>query len=333
MADSLIGMLRRAGFRGEQLKTAWAIVKRESGGNPRAYNPDRSTGDDSYGLAQINMLGDLGPDRRRRYGLRSNADLYDPATNLRVMYEMSNRGSDFGAWGVGPKAYRKTAPLDFTGYPGDGGTDNMAAAAVSSARAARSASVPPDDGGGGRELALALLSRSSGRRRGGSPMSPILQALLTQRLTQPDEAAPARAAPTPRKGASAAAESAPGPTPTSSRGSSRDIREMFYDPAGYAYDEGSYIKPIGGHSNHVHVSFGTPQAALQSIQLARKLGLRAGENPYSDPVEPVHTKGSFHYRNFRGKYDGRTLGQALDVSGSAQSMSAYLKALGKRYGI
>jgi murein DD-endopeptidase MepM/ murein hydrolase activator NlpD len=116
--DSLLGYLQQAGFKGPALRTAWAIAKRESGGRPEAYNPNRGTGDDSYGLFQINMLGDLGPARRRQYGLQSNEDLYDPQTNARVAFQMSKGGTDFGAWGVGPNAYRKTAPLSFAGYPG-----------------------------------------------------------------------------------------------------------------------------------------------------------------------------------------------------------------------
>ena len=78
----------RAGFRGEQLATAVAIAMSESTSNPNAHNPDASTGDDSYGLWQINMLGDLGPERRRRYGLTSNEELWDPDVNARAAYDL-----------------------------------------------------------------------------------------------------------------------------------------------------------------------------------------------------------------------------------------------------
>lgn len=96
---------------------------RESGGRSQAYNPDRSTGDDSYGLFQINMLGGLGPDRRSRYGLKSNSDLYDPLTNASVAYRMSKGGTDFGAWGLGPNAYRSGAGFNtikkwYDSFPG-----------------------------------------------------------------------------------------------------------------------------------------------------------------------------------------------------------------------
>jgi murein DD-endopeptidase MepM/ murein hydrolase activator NlpD len=38
--------------------------------------------------------------------------------NARAAYQMSKGGTDFGAWGIGPNAYRKMPALDFTGYPG-----------------------------------------------------------------------------------------------------------------------------------------------------------------------------------------------------------------------
>jgi len=121
VGDPLVHTLQQAGFKGQALKTAWAIAKRESGGRADAYNPDRSTGDDSYGLFQINMLGKLGPARLKQYGLSSYKDLLNPETNARVAYAMSKGGKDFGAWGIGPNAYRKMPALDFSGFPGGGG--------------------------------------------------------------------------------------------------------------------------------------------------------------------------------------------------------------------
>lgn len=122
----LVQTLQRAGFRGSALRTAYGIAKRESGGRARAFNPDRSTGDQSYGLFQINMLGGLGPARRKQFGLSSNEDLYDPNVNARAAYRMSKGGKDFGAWGIGPNAYRSGAGYDtiashVAGFPGGGG--------------------------------------------------------------------------------------------------------------------------------------------------------------------------------------------------------------------
>jgi len=83
-----------AGFPNPAL--AAAIAMAESSGNPRAYNG--RGGDDSYGLWQINMQGALGPARRSQFGLSSNEQLYDPATNARAAFAISGGGSNFSPW-------------------------------------------------------------------------------------------------------------------------------------------------------------------------------------------------------------------------------------------
>lgn len=88
-----------AGFRGANLVKAVAISQRESHWNTGSYNPDASTGDLSFGLMQINMLGYLGEARRKEYGLSKNEDLYDPATNMRSAYILSGSGTNFYHWG------------------------------------------------------------------------------------------------------------------------------------------------------------------------------------------------------------------------------------------
>lgn len=101
----LVELLSAVGFKGDRLKEAWAISKRESNGRPRAYNGDRSTGDHSYGIFQINMIGDLGVQRRVKFNLESNEDLFDPVTNAQIAFYMSDGGSDWSAWkGMTPKA-------------------------------------------------------------------------------------------------------------------------------------------------------------------------------------------------------------------------------------
>lgn len=79
-------------------KIAAAIAMAESGGNPRAHNTNAGTGDNSYGLWQINMLGDLGPERREKYGLTSNDQLFDAETNARVMKGESGSGTNWIPW-------------------------------------------------------------------------------------------------------------------------------------------------------------------------------------------------------------------------------------------
>ena len=91
-------ILRQAGFRGNGLKMAYAIAMAESSGNANAHNPNAATGDNSYGLFQINMLGGMGPERRARYGLSSNEALFDPLTNAKVAYKMSHGGTKWTDW-------------------------------------------------------------------------------------------------------------------------------------------------------------------------------------------------------------------------------------------
>lgn len=93
-------MAYQAGFRGDDLVRVVAISKRESNWRPNAFNGNAGTGDRSYGLMQINMLGDLGPARLRQFGLTSNEQLLDPQTNLNAAFRMySDSGASLNAWG------------------------------------------------------------------------------------------------------------------------------------------------------------------------------------------------------------------------------------------
>ena len=103
--EELVVLLEAVGFKGKALKEAWAIAKRESNGRPIAHNGNTKTGDNSYGVFQINMIGDLGEDRREKFNLVSNADLFDPVVNAKIAYLMSGGGTDWSAWkGLTPRA-------------------------------------------------------------------------------------------------------------------------------------------------------------------------------------------------------------------------------------
>lgn len=99
-------LLSLVGFSGEGLRTAWAVVMRESTGDPLAHNTNRRTRDNSYGLFQINMFGTLEAYRQDKYDLRSNDVLFDPVRNAEIAFTLSKQGTDFGHWNVGPNAYR-----------------------------------------------------------------------------------------------------------------------------------------------------------------------------------------------------------------------------------
>jgi len=92
--EEVARLLHAAGFRGQDLITGVAISKRESGWNSGAHNPDTSTGDDSYGLFQINMLGKLGESRRPWFGISDNNQLYDPMVNISAAKKLYDSGKE-----------------------------------------------------------------------------------------------------------------------------------------------------------------------------------------------------------------------------------------------
>jgi len=94
----LVNLLKAVGFEGKALKMAWAIARTESNGRPMAYNGNRKTGDSSYGLFQINMLGTLGTDRKEKFELDSNYSLFDPVINAEITYYMTKGGVDWSSW-------------------------------------------------------------------------------------------------------------------------------------------------------------------------------------------------------------------------------------------
>jgi hypothetical protein len=107
--QDLIFLLKAVGFEGTGLKKAWSIAKRESNGRPLAYNGNRKTGDSSYGIFQINMLGNLGVDRLELFGkkfnMKTKTELFDPVTNAEITYYMTNGGTNWSAWkGMTPRA-------------------------------------------------------------------------------------------------------------------------------------------------------------------------------------------------------------------------------------
>jgi hypothetical protein len=100
------------------------------------------------------------------------------------------------------------------------------------------------------------------------------------------------------------------------------IDEMVWNKMPFGVDAGNVKQGLkwSGHNTHIHFGFTKPEVALDVIEKAKSLGLRATENPYTGKVNPVHVSDSFHYRTFSGDYDGKTLGRGLDVSGNPEKM-------------
>ena len=95
---SLVRLLEWAGFKGRALNNAINVVYHESRGNTLDHNTNARTGDNSYGLFQINMLGEMGAQRKVWLKLTSYSQLFDPITNVRVAFQLSKGGKDFSDW-------------------------------------------------------------------------------------------------------------------------------------------------------------------------------------------------------------------------------------------
>lgn len=102
--DTIVSILRQAGFSGYSLRMAQAIVFLESGNRPYAHNQNSNTGDNSYGLFQINMFRGLEKSRQEKYGLEANEDLFNTATNAEIAYIISDGGTNWSAWTTYNKA-------------------------------------------------------------------------------------------------------------------------------------------------------------------------------------------------------------------------------------
>lgn len=96
-AQEIASLLQQQGVAKEKIPTMTAIALAESGGRPQAFNP---TGlDKSYGLFQVNMYGGLGPARMKQFGLKSEKELFDPATNVKAAKDILG-SQGLGAWSV-----------------------------------------------------------------------------------------------------------------------------------------------------------------------------------------------------------------------------------------
>lgn len=95
--EQLVGLAKGAGFNDDEAVIMAAIAMAESGGNSAAHN--KVPPDNSYGLWQINMIGNLGPERLRQFGISNNEQLFDPVTNAKAAF-LIKQSQGFNAWTV-----------------------------------------------------------------------------------------------------------------------------------------------------------------------------------------------------------------------------------------
>ena len=100
--DPVVVWIKQAGFKGANVRVAWAIAQRESNGNPREASwPD-------LGLMQLNAPSW----QHTKYW---PANVYDPVQNLTAVRKMV-RDMGWQPWGLRVK--RGVVTYDFTSYGG-----------------------------------------------------------------------------------------------------------------------------------------------------------------------------------------------------------------------
>lgn len=94
-ADRVAGILYGAGFRGDALRTGWAIVMRESKGQNLDESSPWYTG--ALGMWQVQTSA------HSSKPWWSRSAMLDPARQSRLVFlHLSARGTDFRHWGIGP---------------------------------------------------------------------------------------------------------------------------------------------------------------------------------------------------------------------------------------
>jgi hypothetical protein len=94
---SIAQMLLNRGFKKEDIWNMLAISHRESRWIPSVRNVGPV--DDSYGLFQINMKGNLGEARRKYFGIAEDSELFDPKTNVKAA-RITYGGGNLSPWSV-----------------------------------------------------------------------------------------------------------------------------------------------------------------------------------------------------------------------------------------
>ena len=178
---TLVGLAKSAGFNDKDARIMAAIAMAESGGGSGKLNNNASTGDLSYGLWQINMLGGMGPSRRRQFGIGNNDQLFDPATNALAARQVY-QSQGFGAWSVFKSgAYKAFMPGAVAATPGAGVGSVVALPGLDAARGRLNRAIGANAGALGTSAAGELL----GSRQ--SELSNITQELNAQRKSSADQ--------------------------------------------------------------------------------------------------------------------------------------------------
>lgn len=283
-------------------------IQQESG-----FNPNARSGAGAQGIAQIVPryhpgVNPYNPVQALDYAARWMGQLEHKYGNIRDALSVYNSGRP---WSVG-KGIPETSDyvakiLGGANIPVGGGSPQKGSQSVRGALASTSRQVPnPSYGSAGRNAFVQALL-------GGSD---ILDAVMQQvqtpmgspTLTRFSQSKPLTS--TNHLSTSLSASPQTGRFP--------GIAELLHEGVG---------GPTHSTGEHIHVASTNPGTMLRVLALAKTLGLAERENPYVDPVDPVHARNSYHYRTFPGVYHGRRLGEATDFSGSEAAMMALYRRL------
>jgi len=207
--SQLVQLAQQAGWSADEAPKIAAIAMAESGGRSGALNDNPATGDRSYGLTQVNMIGGLGPARLKQFGLSSNEDLFDPITNLRAAKAIRD-SQGWNAWSVyrsGKHAQylpgaQQAAAAGGGATPGGGGADPSGFSLASLLAPPEQTPAAPKPSGQGFNIGaiaaagLAPIGAATGAQRFAAEAPGIADALSAVFSdSRPQTTAPASAAP------------------------------------------------------------------------------------------------------------------------------------------
>jgi hypothetical protein len=278
--EQLAAYLKRAGFPDERIPLMLNIAQRESGLNPMAHNPNRSTGDNSYGLFQINMIDGLGAERLKQFadlGVRSYEDLKDPWKNVQAAKRVFD-SQGINAWTTASAAAKDPAPvlsssesdLLSTGSAQRG--DPLSARVESLLASSLGGAVRKPRAADAKAAGAGFMEDLSALDPGTAAQVVAVTAFLPKAITG---AGGREMAPAQRMSAGGG------------EGGFDVIEYLTGDPS-----HGRYRADHGGSNYHEHLAFSTKEQRDAAMQKLKAAGIQIGS-----VNDGKHAPGSYHYKD------------------------------------
>lgn len=180
----MVQLAKNAGFSDSDAAIMASIAMGESGGDARArYNPDGSTGEDSYGLWQINMDPKYIDERMQMFGISSKEQLFDPATNAMAAKKLWEQ-QGFGAWTeYKNKDYKEFLPEAQSVVMSSGRPEQNIAKSSQVTPERKGPTVIVDQGGGSQpSMPSSMVAQSQGSDSGSVDPLTMLNNFMKQKL-------------------------------------------------------------------------------------------------------------------------------------------------------